>query len=127
MPGKLKSAHWGVTIDNSYTGAMDRAKQLLLEDTMYKTDILLSQGKLKNLNIETQDGLKRTVHLTTGHFGKEGVSGLYGISALPVLSLSSKLSELIISGAHYGSNAKLNNKSPWDALARSRSTAYIHK
>ena len=37
---------------------MDRAKQLLLEDAMYETDVLLSQGKLKSLNIETQDGFK---------------------------------------------------------------------
>ena len=94
---------------------------------MYETDILLSQGKLKNLNIETQDGLKRTVHLTTCHFCKDGVSGLYGPSALLVLSPSSKLSELIIRGAHYGSYSQLNLQGPEDALVRSRSTAYIHK
>ena len=96
VPGKLKLAQWPDPVSNSYTEAMDCAKQLLLENTMYKTDVLLSQGKLKSLNIETQDGLKRSVHLSVGQFGQEGVAGKYNTSALPVISAKSKLAKLIL-------------------------------
>ena len=78
-----------------YPEAMEQAKQLLLEDAMYKTDILLLQGMLKNLNIETQDGIKRTIHCSVGRFGCDRVAGIYHTSALPVISSKSKLAELI--------------------------------
>merc|ERR1712112_413313 len=59
----LKEKH---TILNSE--ASHRAWSLLFEDAMGETDLLFSQGELKNFEhtSRTIDGINRTIHVTTG-------------------------------------------------------------
>ena len=108
----------GNHMDEDYPEALDRAKNLLLEDAMDATDALLSEGKMSNLNIESQAGVNRDIHYSVGRFGQAGTQALYKLPALPVISAGSRLAELILRGAHEGEHG-LNHRKANDALARS--------
>ena len=122
---KLKSRRQGL-FQPTFQEALSRADSLIFESAMEETDILLSKGQLLNLDIQTKEGINRTLHVTTGRFGKEGVKALYDKEALPVISASSKVAQLILRDCHQGSN-NLNHRKAEDALARSRRFAYIVK
>ena len=94
---------------------------------MKETDNLLSQGRLRGYDVETKEGYTRTVHYTTGRFGKTNVETLYGISDLPVLHNATRLALLIMREVHQGQDGVNHRKSPSDMIGRSRHYALIYK
>ena len=68
----------GHTILNSE--ASHRAWSLLFEDAMGETDLLFSQGELKNFEdtSRTIEGINRTIHITTGTLSGAAVSAISG-------------------------------------------------
>merc|ERR1711867_46415 len=96
-------------------GSMKETDNILYEESMKKTDNLLSQG------------YTRTVHYTTGRFGKTNLQTLYGISELPVLHNSTRLALLITREAHQGQAGVNHRKSPSDMIGRSWQYALIYK
>ena len=81
---------------------------------MKETDQLISQGCLTGYDVTTKDGINRSVHYTTGRFGKESLMKLYGISELPILHNSSRLALLIMREAHSGADSISHRKGPSD-------------
>ena len=77
--------------------------------------------------METKEGYTRTVHYTTGRFGKTNLQTLYGISELPVLHNSTRLALLIMREVHQGQNGVNHRKCPSDMIGRSRQYALIYK
>ena len=67
---------------------------------MKETDQLISQGCLTGYDVTTKDGINRSVHYTTGRFGKESLMKLYGIAELPVLHNTMRLALLKMREAH---------------------------
>ena len=77
--------------------------------------------------METKEGYTRTVHYTTGRFGKMSLQSLYGISELPVLHNSMRLALLIMREVHQGHDGVNHQKSPSDMIGRSCQYALIYK
>ena len=77
--------------------------------------------------METKEVYTRTVHYTTGRFGKTNLQTLYGISELPVLHNSTRLALLIMREVHQGQDGVNHRKSPSDMIGRSRQYALIYK
>ena len=57
---------FGTIILGDYPEAMHRASQLLFEDAMRPTDDLLSEGHMTNLDIQSADGINRSLHSMVG-------------------------------------------------------------
>merc|ERR1712163_105962 len=116
----LKEKH---TIVNSE--ASHRAWSLLFEDAMGETDLLFSQGELKNFEhtSRTIEGMNRTIHVTTGRFSGAAVYVMSGQAELPILSATSELARLIVLTAHRTGGHKMTK----DTIARTRQIAYIHR
>merc|ERR1711867_326868 len=108
-----------------HSEASHRAWSLLFEDAMGETDLLFSQGELKNFEhtSRTIDGINRTIHVTTGRFSGAAVSVMSGQSELPILSANSELARLIVLTAHRIGGHKMTK----DTIARTRQIAYIHR
>ena len=94
---------------------------------MKKTDQLVSQSCLTGYDVKTKDGINRSVHYTTGRFGKESLMKLYGITELPVLYNASRLALLIMREAHSGADSTSHRKSPSDITGRARQFALVNK
>ena len=77
--------------------------------------------------METKEGHTNTVHYTTGRFGKTNVQTLYGISELPVLHNSTRLTLLIMKEVYQGQDGVNHCKSPSDMIERSQIYALIYK
>ena len=92
---------------------------------MGETDLLFSQGKLKNFEgtSKTIEGLNRTIHVTTGRLSNSAVAAVSGQKELPILSESSELARLIVLTAHRIGGHKMAN----DTIARTRLIAYMHR
>ena len=103
-----------------FSNCLSQAKQILYEESMKETDNLLSQGRLQGYDVETKEGYTRTVHYTTGRFGKTNLQTLYGISELPVLHNSTRLALLIMREVHQGQDGVNHRKSQSDMIGRSR-------
>merc|ERR1712041_37744 len=105
--------------------ASHRAWSLLFEDAMGETDLLFSQGELKNFEhtSRTIQGINRTIHVTTGRLSGTAVSAMSGQTELPILAASSELARLIVLTSHKIGGHKMTN----DTLARTRQLAYIHR
>ena len=58
-------------------------------------DNLLSEGKCGHLNVETIDGINRTLHHVTGRFGEANNRELYGIKFLPLVHPDSRIAQLV--------------------------------
>merc|ERR1712121_582848 len=97
-----------------------QAKKLMFEESMKETDQLISQGHLRGYDVITKDGINRTVHYTTGRFGKESLMKLYGIAELPILHNTSRLTLLIMREAHSGADSTSHRRSPADIIGRAR-------
>merc|ERR1712041_5155 len=82
--------------------ASHRAWSLLFEDAMGETDLLFSQGELKNFEgtSRTIEGINRTIHVTTGRLSGAVVAAISGQKELPILAASSELAKLIVMTAH---------------------------
>ena len=65
---------------------------------MGETDLLFSQGELKNFEhtSRTIEGINRTIHVTTGRFSGAAVSVMSGQAELTILSATSDLARLIV-------------------------------
>ena len=85
---------------------------------MKETDQLVSQGHLTGYDMKTKDDINRSVHYTTGRFGKEPLMNLYGIAELPVLHNALRLALLIMREAHSGADSTSHRKSPSDIIGR---------
>ena len=94
---------------------------------MVETDILISQGRLDGLSIETIEGINRSIHYTTGRFGSSTTEKLYGVERLPVIHNSTRLALLILREAHAGDDNSSHRMSPSDIIGRGRKFAYIYK
>ena len=94
---------------------------------MKETDNLLSQGHLHGYDIQTQDGYNRSVHYTTGRFGKDTLQKLYGVPELPVLHNSTRLALLIMREAHCGADGTNYCRSPSHVIGRAQQYAVIYK
>merc|ERR1712240_90620 len=105
--------------------ASHRAWSLLFENAMGETDLLFSQGELKNFEhtSRTIEGINRTIHVTTGRFSGAAVSAMSGQTELPILSANSELARLIVLTAHRIGGHKMTK----DTIARTRQIAYIHR
>lgn len=122
----FKSSHKLIekhTILNSE--ASHRAWSLLFEDAMGETDLLFSQGELKNFEHTSRniEGINRTIHVTTGRFSSAAVSAMSGQTELPILAATSDLARLIVLTAHRIGGHKMTK----DTIARTRQIAYIHR
>ena len=104
-----------------------QAKSLMFEESMKETDELITQGRLNGYDIQTKEGINRSIHYTTGRFGKETLMKLYGIPELPVLHASTKLALLIMREAHSGADSLNHRRSPSDIIGRARQYALIYK
>merc|ERR1712089_3068 len=113
----------GHTILNSE--ASHRAWSLLFEDAMGETDLLFSQGELKNFEgtSRTIEGINRTIHVITGRLSGAAVSAISGQKELPILAANSDLARLIVLTAHRIGGHKMTK----DTIARTRQIAYIHR
>merc|ERR1712089_54307 len=102
---------------------MGRAWSLLFEDAMRETDLLFSQGELKNFEgtSRTIEGINRTIHVTTGRLSGAAVAAISGQKELPILAASSELAKLIVLAAHRIGGHKMIK----DTIARTRQIAYI--
>ena len=111
------------TISNSE--ASHRAWSLLFEDAMPETDLLFSQGKLKNFegSSRTIEGVNRSIHVTTGRLSSSALIAISGQEELPIISSSSELACLIVLSA----NKQGGHKMASDTKARTRLIAYIHR
>merc|ERR1712240_475273 len=109
----------------SNSEASHKAWSLLFEDSMGETDLLFSQGELKNFEgtSKTIEGLNRTIHVTTGRLSGAAVAAISGQKELPILAASSELAKLIVLTAHRISGHKMVK----DTIARTRQIAYIHR
>ena len=85
------------------------------------------QGRLTGYDVKTKDGINRSVHYTTGRFGKESLMKLYGIAELPILNNTSRLALLIMREAHSGADSTSHRKSPSDIIGRARQFALVYK
>ena len=74
----------------------------MFESAMFETDLLISQGHLESLAIETVEGISRTVHYTNGRFGPSTTKKIYGVERLPVIHNTTRLALLILREAHAG-------------------------
>ena len=85
---------------------------------MGETDLLFSQGKLKNFEgtSKTIDGINRTIHVTTGRLSSTAVAAVSGQTELPILAASSELAKLIVLTAHRIGGHKMAK----DTIARTR-------
>ena len=101
-----------------FSDCLKQAKNLMFEESMKETDQLISQGRLTGYDVTTKDGINRSVHYTTGRFGKESLMKLYGISELPILHNSSRLALLIIREAHSKADSTSHRKSPSGIIGR---------
>ena len=76
---------------------------------MPETDLLFSQGKLKNFegSSRTIEGVNRSIHVTTGRLSSSALIAISGQEELPIISSSSELARLIVLSAHkQGSHEK---------------------
>merc|ERR1712177_28830 len=105
--------------------ASHRAWSLLFEDAMGETDLLFSQGELKNFEhtSRTIQGINRTIHVTTGRLSGAAVSAMSGQTELPILAANSDLARLIVLTAHRIGGHKMTK----DTIARTWQIAYIHR
>ena len=110
-----------------FSDFLNQAKALMFEESLKETDNLLSQGCLHGYNILTQDGYNRSVHYTTGIFGKDTLQKLYGVPELPVLHNSMRLTLSIMREAHCGADGISHCKSPSDIIRRAWLYAVIYK
>ena len=94
-----------------FSDCLKQAKNLMFEESMKETDQLISQGCLTGHDVTTKDGINRSVHYTTGRFGKESLMKLYGISKLPNLHNSSISTLLIMREANTGAHSTSHRKS----------------
>ena len=99
----------------SYQACLNQAKDLLFKSAMDLTNELLSQGKLKDLCVETRDDITRTQHVSKGRLGSEGNLALFGITELPVISGDTRLAYLVLTECHEG-QYKVNHMKASDAL-----------
>ena len=90
----------------------------MFKEFMKERDELISQGRLNGYDIQTKEGYNRSIHYTTGRFGKETLMKLYGISELPVLHNSMRLALLIMREAHSGADSMSHQRSPMDIIGR---------
>ena len=69
---------------------------------MPETDLLFSQGKLKNFegSSRTIEGVNRSIHVTTGRLSSSALIAVSGQEELPIISSSSELARLIVLSAH---------------------------
>ena len=110
-----------------FNDCLKQAKSLMFEESMSKTDELISQGRLAGYDVETKAGINCTVHYTTGRFGKQSLKKLYGIEELPVLHNSMRLALLIMREAHSGPDSTNHWRSPSDIIGRAWSFALVYK
>ena len=111
------------TISNSE--ASHRAWSLLFEDAMPETDLLFSQGDLKNFEVSsrTMEGINRSIHVTTGRLSSSTLIDFSGQEELPIISSSSELARIIVLSPHKQGGHKMAS----DTIARTRLIAYIHR
>ena len=110
-----------------FSDCLIQAKKLMFEESMKETDQLISQGCLTGYDVITKDGINRTVHYTTGRFGKESLMKLYGIAELPILHNTSRLALLIMREAHSGADSTTHKRSSADMIGRACQFAVIYK
>ena len=94
---------------------------------MKEMDQLISQGRLRRYDIITRDGINRTIHYTTGRFGRESLMKLYGIAKLPILHNTSRLALLIMREAHSRADSTSHRRSPADIIGRACQFSVIYK
>ena len=90
----------------------------MFESAMSETDLLISQGRLESLAIETVEGISRTVHYTTRRFGPSTTKKIYGVERLPVIHNSTRLALLILREAHAGPELTLHRRSRSDLIRK---------
>ena len=93
---------------------------------MKETDELFSQGRLRGYDIIKRDGINRSIHYTTGRFGRESLIKLYGISELPILHNSTRLALLIMRESHSGADSTSHRRSPADIIGRACQFAVLY-
>ena len=99
----------------------------MFKESMKEKDELISQGRLNGYDIQTKEGYNRSVHYTSGRFGKETLMKLYSILELPVFHNSTRLALLIMREAHSGADSTNHRRSPSDIIGRARQYALIYK
>ena len=65
---------------------------------MSETDLLFSQGKLRNFegSSRTIEGVNRSIHVTTGRLSNSALIAVSGQEELPIISSSSELAGLVV-------------------------------
>merc|ERR1711895_292620 len=108
-----------------YTLNSPRCMLKIFEFAMGETDLLFSQGELKNFEhtSRTIQDINRTIHLTTGRLSSAAVSAMTGQAELQILAANSDLARLIVLTAHRIGGHKMTK----DTIARTRQIAYIHR
>ena len=110
-----------------FNNCLLQAKKLMFEESMKETDELISQGRLRGYDVITRDGINRSIHYTTGRFGRESLIKLYHISELLILHNTSILALLIMREAHSGADSTSHRRSPADIIGRSCQFPVIYK
>ena len=102
-----------------------KARNLVLAEEMYMTQEAEDLGKLSGLMVKKkilESGAELIV--TTGRIGEKGMSEMFGVSYLPVLSKDSRAAELYLMKAHCG-EGDLNHRGVTDTVARSKAWVWV--
>ena len=110
-----------------FNNCLLQAKKLMFEESIKETDHLISQGCLRGYDVITKDGINRSIHYTTGRFGRETLIKLYDIAELSVLPNTSRLALLIMREAHSRADSTSHRRSPVDIIGRACQFAVIYK
>ena len=98
------------------------AERLVLASWMFDTAVAFHKGHLTSLLPERHGPLI----VTRGRLGEKSLERLLGVSALPIIISSSRVSELFMWRAHLGYSG-LFHRSVAQTLAKSRSSVWIVK
>ena len=109
-----------VVKDDPKANELAIAENLVLLSAMPDTNSAYMEGKLDSLMPKKQGALI----VTTGRLGEQSLTGLLGVSSLPILLPSTRAAYLYMVREHCGKN-DLVHKSAVETLARTRSFVWI--
>ena len=98
------------------------AERILMEHTMFLTDVALEKGHLDSL-LPVRDG---ALIVTQGRLGDQKMLELFGATSLPILMPTSQLAYLYMMDAHCGEYG-LVHRGTVSTLARSREKVWVVK
>ena len=98
-----------------------RARSLLFEQEMWMVDNLLSEGRCANLDVETFEGYRRSLHISKGRFRSQNNTNIYGVPFLPIVHPDSHVCKLVLREVHQGSIITPLHLQDMKTLAKSRS------